>query len=65
MVSWQRPLVNVLAHTWKYIMAKKKQKVPKPRDPNAKALEDTLFRQRVVPNKKQKQDEGPKVEEWD
>lgn len=44
----------------------RKKKLPAKRDPNAKALEDPLFRQRVVPTKKQKEPVKPRVDEdWE
>jgi hypothetical protein len=42
-------------------MAKKKT-VPKPRDPNAKALESPIFHKKVIPVKRK---EPPKVEDYD
>lgn len=45
-------------------MAKKK-KLPAKRNPNAKALEEPLFRQRIVPSTDRGAAKAPKADEWE
>jgi hypothetical protein len=43
----------------------KKKKLPIKRNPNAKALEEPLFRQRVRPSTDREAAKAPKADEWE